>query len=74
MPDKNGNENALEGYQCPRCGNHSKLTMLVECVADVSDDGTDNEREFEWDDESWTTCPECEFSKPLSYFKIPEDQ
>ena len=57
------NVNVLEGISCPRCGNDDEFRVLAEVTVQVTDDGTgtDDSSHYNWDDEAWTLCTECEF-------------
>lgn len=57
--DKNGNENALKGYECPECGSTS-LAVTVSTLAELHDDGTDAEcGDHHWDGDSHMECRDC---------------
>ena len=64
------NENCLEGIRCPKCGNESRFFIAATITAEVTDDGADlaGHTDIEWDDTSWTRCPECDHSGVLAGF------
>lgn len=53
------NSNCLEGIECPKCGSLGPFKIQVQGWALVSDDGSDDVRELEWDAESAIWCPNC---------------
>ncbi len=74
MSDRNGNENCLEGYECPKCGNHSRLRIAATSCFTVCDDGTDEYEDVEWEDSSYCGCPECGYEGLLANFRIVDDE
>jgi hypothetical protein len=70
MADRNGNENCLEGYACPRCQNHRKLFVYAIVRLEVFDDGTGDYTDPEFGDHSEATCPECNYSAKLAKFRL----
>ena len=70
--DRNGNENCLEGYECPKCGEHDKLYIVGVTTFEVHDDGTEEHNDIEWDGGSSVTCgnSECGHDGKLRGFEI----
>jgi len=65
------NHNCLEGIACPRCGNDERVIIAVETLATVTDDGAETFGDMEWDDDSFTRCPECDYWGRLAKFRTP---
>jgi len=63
------NENCLEGMMCPKCAQEDLFSIVSTCIAEWSDDGTENEKEMEFDDDSNCRCVECNFSGKVKDFK-----
>lgn len=51
------NENCLLGKRCPSCGSEGPFKFEVTAWATVSDDGTDEFEDIEWDEDSG--CARC---------------
>jgi len=51
------NTNCLEGLACPKCKQEDTLRIVGEAVFEVTDDGTYDYENVEWDDNSTCTCP-----------------
>lgn len=62
------NSNCLKDLQCPACGNAARLRIEGTSMFTVTDDGTDDYENVEWDNESYTECPECRHSDTLKDF------
>lgn len=64
------NDNCLEGIICPQCGQEDRfrITAIITCV--VTDEGSDPVGDHYWDDDSFTSCPECGFQGTLKQFQI----
>lgn len=73
MPDKNGNENCLEGYECPKCGNHEAFKVHVLTAIEMFDDGTGEHDDTEWDDDSHMTCVPCGHGAQAKEFELPDE-
>ena len=74
MPDRNGNENCLENYQCPNCGNHETLRIQCVTMVKMTDMGSEEHEDLEWDENSYMECPQCHHNGKSSLFHIPELQ
>ena len=53
------NTNCLEGIKCPACGNEDRFRIAGTTVFIVTDEGTEDHGDIEWDDDSYADCPEC---------------
>lgn len=53
------NTNCLRGIQCPNCENEDRFRIAGTTIFTVTDDGTDDYGDIEWDDASFAGCPEC---------------
>ena len=74
------NSNCLELVMCPQCGSTDMFHLTAQCVVTVTDDGTQNERSFEWDGDNDCTCAQCghhdafgEFSQPAFFVGLAPD-
>jgi hypothetical protein len=63
------NSNCLEGIRCPACGNNEVFHISTRSLATVTDEGVDDATDHEWDDDSYTRCPECDEDGELSEFR-----
>ena len=63
------NTNCLEGIRCPACGNEDRFRIAATSVFTVTDDGTDDHADVEWDDSSHAQCAECDRSGALGHFR-----
>jgi DNA-directed RNA polymerase subunit RPC12/RpoP len=69
------NNNCLENIKCPACGNEDRFVIAARVMAEVTDDGADVASPkygngFEWDNDSYARCPECEKEATLKEFYI----
>lgn len=69
-PDKNGNNNCLRGFECPKCGNHEILRIQLTTCMRMADDGEDGHGELEYNDESYCDCPDCAYHGTVKDFYI----
>ena len=53
------NNNVLQGFKCPDCGNEDEFRIAVSAWAKVTDNGTEDFDDVEWDDNSVCSCPDC---------------
>ena len=63
------NNNFLAGIQCPQCGQEHRFHISAIITCDVTDDGSEPVGDHYWDDDSSTSCPECEFQGTLKQFR-----
>lgn len=68
--DQNGNENCLEGYACPQCGNAQRLRITARTTCELTDAGSAALEGVEYDETAPTTCPECGFTRTLWAFGL----
>jgi hypothetical protein len=68
--DKNGNENCLEGYACPQCGNHRRLKITALTTCEFTDAGSGEPEGLEYDEKAPAECPECGYGGPLRRFRL----
>lgn len=62
------NSNCLEDVQCPACSSEGPFNIVGTAWFFVTDDGTSEFRDVEWDDDSTCVCP-CGKRGPLRDFK-----
>ena len=62
------NWNCLEGMRCPKCGCATELLIAATAWFRVTDDGTDEYHDVEWDDNSPCRCPVCEHQSTVGEF------
>jgi hypothetical protein len=63
------NTNCLENIKCPGCGNHELFRIAGNAVFTVTDDGTEDYGDVEWDDDSYAECAQCHRQGTLKDFK-----
>ncbi len=51
------NTNCLEGIQCPQCGNADRFRIVATSLFTVTDDGTEDHGDVEWDSTYRGTLP-----------------
>lgn len=64
------NTNCLENIKCPSCGNEQSFRIAGTAVFTVTDDGTEDHGDIEWDDDNYAECRECHRYGTLKDFKI----
>jgi DNA-directed RNA polymerase subunit RPC12/RpoP len=62
------NENCLKGIRCPECGQEDKFKIVGVAVFTVTDEGTDEFYDVEWDDDSTIRCTQCNHVGALREF------
>ena len=72
------NTNCLKGFKCPKCGYKKEFRILGTAIFTVTDDGTEDYDDVEWDGESGCTCPDCwhhgtvvDFTRPRKKAGVP---
>lgn len=68
--DRKENVNCLEGYACPRCGYDEELRIICTTLVTMTDDGSDDIGDLEWDENSHGTCPKCGFADKMEKFRV----
>jgi hypothetical protein len=63
------NTNCLKGLRCPHCCSYGPFTIIVECLAIVSDEGVEDYTDPEWNFESCCSCRECDFTGNVEDFE-----
>jgi sarcosine oxidase delta subunit len=53
------NTNCLEGIKCPACGNEESFRIAGTAIFTVTDDGTEDHGDIEWNDDSYAECTQC---------------
>ena len=66
------NTNCLEDIQCPACGNEESFRIAATTIVTVTDDGTDDPGDMEWDDESYAECAGCFRHGTLKDFEVTD--
>lgn len=64
------NTNCLKGMNCPGCGSEGRFIISVQTLMEVSDDGTGNDWDTEWGDNSYCECKSCGYSGKVKNFTI----
>ena len=64
------NTNCLEGIKCPACGNEDRFRIAGRTLFTVTDEGTEDYGDSEWDDDSYAECTECYRHGTLKDFRI----
>lgn len=67
------NQNRPDGLRCPRGGNEDRLYLVTTVPAGVTEGGAAAARgsEWQWDDASRTSCPDCDRDGPPNEFRTP---
>ena len=63
------NNNCLEGVRCPKCSSDEKFDISAHTIATVTDSGTEETGDIEWNDDSECTCHACGYSGELRDFR-----
>jgi hypothetical protein len=53
------NTNCLENIKCPDCRNEKSFRIAGTTIFTVTDDGTEDYGDIEWDDDSYAECTAC---------------
>jgi len=65
------NTNCLEGVRCPECGAEHEFRIKAEVLVLVRDNGTqDDGAGYEWDNNSYARCTECQHEATFREFSI----
>jgi hypothetical protein len=64
------NTNCLENIQCPACGNEESFRIAATTIVTVTDDGTEDHGDMEWDDDSYAECAKCHRHGTLKDFEV----
>lgn len=63
------NMGCLQGIKCPKCGHEDGFGIDATSTFSVSDDGTDDHHDVEWNGTSWVTCDKCQHGGELWEFQ-----
>jgi len=66
------NTNCLAGMKCPKCGSLAPFNIQAFCMVTVFDNGTEDAENFDWDENSFCSCPKCGYSESIREFTVPE--
>ena len=66
------NENCLRNIACPKCGHERKFSIVASAVFVVTDDGTDEFQNVEWNDDSEIQCGDCGLFGKVRDFRVSE--
>lgn len=64
------NVNCLAGKTCPRCGSEGPFGVVGVSRFLLSDDGTDEFYDVEFDESSPADCPSCDYSGKWADFDV----
>jgi hypothetical protein len=64
------NTNCLDNIKCPACGNEESFRIAATTIVTVTDDGTDDPGDMEWDDDSYAECTQCYRHGTLKDFEV----
>lgn len=64
------NSELLEDIACPECGQRDRFNINFTGQALVTEEGSEDVGDHEWDGSSSTTCTECFYGALLSDFRI----
>ena len=64
------NTNCLANIKCPDCGNEESFRIAATTIVTVTDDGTDDPGNMEWDDDSYAECSGCHQHGTLKDFSV----
>lgn len=53
--------NILDGMACPKCKQDENFDISVTSLVTFTDDGTEDSQGYEWGEDSYINCPECDW-------------
>jgi hypothetical protein len=56
--------------KCPACGHEQSFRIVGKTMFTVTDDGTEDHGDVEWNDDSYAECPECQRHGTLKDFEV----
>ena len=63
------NVNCLAGLACPSCGYDERLQIVCTVLADFTDDGATADANYDFTDESYCECRQCNYSGTVVDFR-----
>lgn len=66
--ERKENTNCLAGMLCPKCASPGPYNIHATCTVTVSDDGTTDARDFDWDNPNSCTCLNCDYTATIQDF------
>ena len=67
------NTNCLEGIRCPKCGHEDSFKIEATVVALVTDEGTEDFGDVEWDEDHYCECDDCHYFGTIKDFTLPSE-
>jgi hypothetical protein len=64
------NTNCLKNIKCPSCGNEESFRIAAKTIFTVTDDGTEDHGDIEWDDDSYAECVQCSRHSTSKDFQV----
>ena len=64
------NTNCLEGIRCPKCGQEDYFEVRAHVWVTVTDEGTEDWQDLDWDDDAPTECRECGHRAEWNDFRV----
>jgi DNA-directed RNA polymerase subunit RPC12/RpoP len=65
------NTNCLEGIRCPKCGHEDSFKIEATVLVLVTDDGTEDLGNSEWDADRYCECDNCRYAGTIKDFSEP---
>lgn len=69
-PDSEINDNCLQDIACPQCGARNRFIIQATSSFVMSDSGTDEFGDVEYDNDNYVACDDCGHDGKLSEFRI----
>lgn len=67
------NTNCLEGCRCPNCGQDKYFKVQATSLFVITDDGSNNGYDIEYDGDSYANCPECDWEGTWGELQEPKN-
>ena len=67
------NTNVLQGVACPKCGYETQFLIETITMALMTDDGTEETYDTQWNDDSYCECKKCNHSAAVKEFRKGQD-
>ena len=65
------NQNCLSGCRCPKCGSEGPFQVVAMSVFLITDDGTEEHRDVEYDGDSAAYCTQCDWQGKWAELSTP---